>query len=131
MPIIKMTPADILKGKLLDAGWYSAKIVKVEDWTPSKDKGSLNLPVTFEIEGSGGKEITHTFNNKAIGMVAPLIAAIRSVKELKPEQLEFDTVELLGKKVDVNIIQDTYNGMLNNKIAGYLPSGKGKAAQTY
>lgn len=131
MPKISFTPADILKGKLLDAGWYGAKIVKVaDDWSPSADKQSSNLKVTYEIKGTGGKEIDHTFNSKAIGMMIPLLSAIKG-HEIKPEAMEFDSKELLGKDIDVNVIQDTYNGMLNNKVTGYLPAGKGKSAQTY
>jgi hypothetical protein len=129
--IIKLTPADILKGKLLDAGWYGATIVKADDdWKPSADKQSANWKVTFEIYGTGGKEIDHTFNTKALGFLTPLISAIRG-KEIEPAAMDFDTKEVVGKKVDVQIIQDTYQGMMNNKITAYLPAGKGKSAQTY
>ena len=129
--IIKLTAADVLKGKLLDAGWYSAKVVKAgEDWVPAKAGGSNNWPVTFEIEGTGGKEIEVTFNTKALGFLTPFISAIRG-KEVPAEALDFNTSEALGKKLDVQVIQDTYNGQMNNKIASYLPFGKSKGAQTY
>lgn len=129
--IIKLTPADILKGKLLDAGWYGAKIVKVgEDWIPSSDKQSANWLVTFEIKNTGGKEIDVTFNTKGLGFLTPFIAALRA-KEIKPEHMEFQTSEALGKDIDVQVIQSMYNGTMNNKIATYLPAGKGKSAQTY
>jgi hypothetical protein len=131
MPIIKLTPSDILKGKLIDAGWYGAKIVKVaEDWVPSSDKQSTNLAITFEILGTGGKELDVIVNSKGLGFVAPLISAIEN-KEIKPEAMEIDTSKWTGKMVDVQVIQDTYQGRLNNKITGYLPHGKGKSAQTY
>ena len=129
--IIKLTPADILKGKLIDAGWYGATIVKAdEDWKPSADKQSANWELTFEIHGTGGKEISRMFNTKALGFLAPLISAIRG-HEIKPEAMDFDTKEVLGKKIDVQVIQDTYQGQMNSKITAFLPAGKGKAAQTY
>jgi len=131
VPIIKITPADVLKGKLLDAGWYGAKIVKVgDDWEPSSDKQSSNLKITFEIKGTGGKEIDVLVNSKGIGFVVPLLSAVRGM-EVKPEEINLNTKELVGKDVDVQIIQDTYQGRMNNKISGYLPAGKGNAAQTY
>ena len=130
--IIKLTPADILKGKLLDAGWYSAKVVKCgDDWVKAKsDPNSANWLVTFEIQNTGGKEIDVSFSSKALGFLTPFISAVRG-KEVPPEHLAFETTEVKGKMVDVQIIQDTYQGMMNNKITAYLPAGKGKSAQTY
>jgi hypothetical protein len=131
MAILKMTPADILKGKLLDAGWYPAKVVKVdEDWTPTADKQSMNTKIVFEILGTGGKEIEVIINSKGIGFASNMIAAARG-SELKLELQDIDTAELLGKELDVQLIQDAYNGRMSNKISSYLPKGRGSKAQTY
>lgn len=124
MPIIKVTQADLLKSKLIDPGYYGATIVKVSGLEKSKDGKSANQIITFRIDGIG-KEIDHYFNSQAFGMMSPLYKAV-FLKDM-PEG-EFDTDEFLGKKVDVKIFTDNYQGSLNSKIEGWVPYGKGKDA---
>ena len=129
MPVINLTASDIAKSKIIDAGWYKAKIVKVADLTPSKDKSSMNLPIEFEIKNNvaEGKILTVTFNSKAIGMITPLLSAVGITVE--PGQINTDL--LLGYSVDVHVVQEIYEGRLLNKIDGYLPDGKGTAGTPF
>lgn len=131
MPIIKITAADVLKSKTLDAGWYGSEIIKVESSSTTTEKGpSINYILTFLIENSEGKEIERYFNSKAIGMICPLIAAATG-KQIKPEEFTFDLDELLHKKVDSKLEVDIYQGRPTNKINEWVPYGRGKELQPF
>ena len=134
MPIINFTTADVLRSKLLDAGYYSFIIAAVTGPKTNKAQDGFNYEAHFQLIDKGadldGKEIKHTFSNKAISMMLPCVQAIRGGMKLEPKDFTFDTDELLNKKVDCKIIQDTYEGQLNNKIEAWFPykSIVGKAA---
>lgn len=130
MPLIAFTPADVLRNKVLDAGWYGAKIIKVGDWKPSNDASSHNMLITFLIDKSEGKEIDRMFNSKAISMMPPLIAAAIGIV-LKPESFNFNTDDLLGKEVDVNLVHKEYQGKISNDIADYLPYGRSQSGPSF
>jgi hypothetical protein len=53
----------------------------------------------------------------------PLIAAIRGVPQIsiKPEEFEFNTDDLIGKKVDGKVTVTTFEGNLINKLEHYAP----------
>ena len=131
MPIIKITAADLKKTENLEPGWYGATIARVGDLKTSSKGDSINCPITFLIEETGGKELEHSFNSKMIGLIKPLIEAANGngLKLKEGEEMNFDTDTLLGKKVDVKIVTDVYNGIPLNKIDGYLPYGKGRNQQ--
>lgn len=127
MAIIKFSTADILKGKILEEGWRSFQITAVNGPTINDKKDGVNYTVIFTLIDAGadldGKEFPRTFSSKAIGMMIPLVAAIRGVptSSIKPEAFELDTSELLGNKVDGFVKVDTYEGRMNNKVEEYLP----------
>lgn len=125
MPVIRLTAADILKGELIDKGWYGLLIKGVSDWTASKDGKSVNVTVTFVVDGTSGKEIDYVINQKGLGFHTALFSAIAGTK-LKPEDIEVDTSTWAGKKLDGKVIQEEYNGRLSNKISDFLPPGAGK-----
>ena len=131
MPIIKITAADLKKTENLEPGWYGATIARVGDLKTSSKGDSINCPITFLIEGTEGKELEHSFNSKMIGLMKPLIEAANGngLKLKEGEEMNFDTDTLLGKKVDVKIVTDIYNGIPINKIDGYLAFGKGRSQQ--
>jgi hypothetical protein len=131
MPIIRFTPADVLKAKTLEAGWYGSEIIKIDSASTTTDKGSsINYIFTFLIENSEGKEIERYFNSKAVGMMCPLIAAATG-KIVKPENFDFDTDELLHKKVDSKLDVEIYQGRPQNKINEWVAYGKGKQLQPF
>lgn len=128
MPIIKITAADIQKNKNLENGWYGAQISKVGDLEKSSKGDSVNLKVTFTIDNTDGKEIERYYNSKAMGMIVPLVEAIRNNGPIPPADFALDTDELLNKKIDVKVVNEIYEGRPVNKIEGFLPYGKGKEA---
>lgn len=140
MPLLKFTPADIQKSKLLDDAWYGASIKSCSDWIPAKPNPpkppSLNMTITLVIEGQADKEIEYLINNTGMGFHVAFFAAVLGIPIKKiqdePSLLEtFDTDTLPGKKVDVHVIQDNFLGRMNNKPAsgGFLPYGKGRGQQ--
>lgn len=123
MPIIKVTAADIAKTKNLEPGWYQAQVIKVHPLEKSSEGGSINQKIDFLIENANGKEITCTFNSKLMGKIAPLVETATGTI-FQPG--EFDTDLLQGKKVDVKVQPNLYNGNLIDKIVLFLPYGKSK-----
>lgn len=129
MPIINISQADLLKTKVFEPGWYPAKIAKISPLSNAKSGNSLNLIITFALGGAAqGKEIDETFNSQLWGKLSPVFKAATG-QDMIPGQ--FDTDVLQGKDVDVQLITDTYNGNLMNRIANYLPAGKGGLAQPF
>lgn len=127
MSVIKFTPADILRGKTLDAGWYGLSIKSASDWAKSKDGNSMNCKVVFIVDNSEGKEIEYIINSGGLGFHVSLVAALMNVKTLDPKDIELDTETMAGKKVDGKLTVDEYNGNLQNKITQFLPYGQGKS----
>lgn len=127
MAIVKFSVGDILRSKLLDPGWRSWQITKVDEPRPSEDKNALNYDITFVLIDAtpdlNGKEIKRTFSSKAMGMMIPLVQAVRGQKaaEVKIESFEFDMQELLNKKIDGFCKVDVYMGNSNNKVEEYAP----------
>ena len=124
MPIIQFTTADVLRSKLLPEGFYSFKIAKVDGPKENKAKDGFNFVFKFELidagEGLDGKVIEHTFSNKAMSMMLPCISAVKGTT-IEPKDFVFDTDEVVNAKVDCKVIQDTYEGQLNNKIFAWFP----------
>ena len=112
MPVIEFTLETLQKEKdrlkVLDPGWYNAKINGAPSIAPSKDGGSTNY--VFKIEFKSGKTIYHNLNTKATGFWYSFIAA--AFGKTKEAQLaEWEAAIKAGGKVDLNDI-------LSNKLQG-------------
>lgn len=133
MPIINFTTADVLRSKLLDPGYYSFRIADILGPKENSKKDGFNFVFKFELidkgEGMDGKIIDHTYSNKAMSMMLPCISAVKGAA-VEPKDFVFNTDEVLNGRVDCQVIQDTYEGQLNNKIIAWFPykSVVGKAA---
>ena len=136
MPLLKFTPADIQKSKLLNDGWYGMTVKKVSEWEPAKvnppKPPSLNMIITFVVEGENDKEIDYLINNTGMGFHVGLFAALLKipVKKIQDDTslLEnFETEQAIGMKVDGHVIVDNFQGRNNNKISAFLPYGQGRA----
>lgn len=135
MPLISFTKADILRSKLLEAGWYGMTIKSFSEPTKSSGGDSVNWIVTFtldEIPGvvPEGKELERYYNSKAKSMMLPLISAALE-KTIDPANFDLDGSMLVGKKVDNRVAVENYEGRLINKISDdFVPYGKSKTMQT-
>ena len=126
--IIKITKADLMKGKVLAPNWYKVSVVGVDVRHPKNAQDSLNYCYTFRFDSVDGYELEHIFNTKALGFMAPFIAAIRNTNlreianAMSGDILEFDTDEPLGKLVQVKVTNEQWEGRLTNKIKDFLPA---------
>mgnify|MGYP001574114060 CR=1 FL=1 len=143
MPLLGVTPADLLRNQPVEPGWYKC-VYQKGILEMAKDKLSMNLTTTFTLEEPEGKEITFWPNSKAIGMTQGMIEAIlcktftvedRFEMEDKeyiyafncPEDrpgiveliLKNDKIVLNGKKLQIKLVNDIYQGRITNKIDGY------------
>lgn len=127
--IVKLTKADLMKGQTITQGWYKAQIINFVCKPPKNSNDSMNYIPTFKLEDGPHKdaELDRTFNSKAIGMMGPFIAAVEEknlqdiMKAIGDGTLEFDTEASVGKKLQIKIINEPYEGRLVNKVEGFLP----------
>jgi hypothetical protein len=121
--------ADVLRARNLETDtWYSWEITKVDGPKTNAKGDGFNFTVTFSLIDKGteldGKEIQRVFSNKAMGMMIPLVAAVRGVAEVAPEGFQLDTDEIINKKVDGKHTLETYEGQLVGKLETYAPYKK-------
>lgn len=128
MPILKFTKADLLKGQTIKPDWYKCEVMGIVLKTPKTGSGdSINYVVTIKLPGLDGQEMDHTFNSKAMGLMAPFIAAClgKKLKEitdaLDQGVLDFDTDLQTGKKLQVKIKNEPWEGRMTNKAEDWLP----------
>lgn len=136
MPVIQFSVGDVLRSRVLEIGWKSFVVKEIKPEL-SADKMSMNYIATFMLIDENpeldGKEIVRYFNSKAISMMLPLVYASKGIKladtmKEKPEAIAIDTDEIVGKKVDCNIKQDTYQGNVKNIVEEYAPYKSMKGA---
>lgn len=128
MPTISFSKADVLRSSNLEnEKWYSWAIKQVLGPKTNSKGDGYNYEVVFSLidqaEDMNGKEVTRTYSNKAISMMIPLTAAVKGKKmeEVTKEAFDFDTDELVGKKVDGKYTLENYNGQLNGRVETYAP----------
>lgn len=121
MAIIQFTDKDLLRDKIVEPGNYEVMIDECSNGEASKDGKSINYVMEATIiknadNGSAefaGVPLTWNFNSKAIGFMKGLFEALG---ETVTTQSRYDTNSLPGHKVEVQVINDTYNNKLQNKV---------------
>lgn len=126
MPIINISKSDLQGGEVIPPGWYKAEVISFKVKPPKSGGDSLNYEPRFKIYAKGSnvdeRELNHTFNSQAIGRMAPFIAAVKEmplkqiVDGLQGNTLQFDTDEAIGKKLQIKIKNEPYDGRMTNKI---------------
>lgn len=120
MPAISFSDRDILRGKVVDPAWYELQIDNIGE-APSKDGGSTNYPVEATIvkNADNGDEtfknvpIDWNFNSKAMGFAVGFFQSFGV--EVKPN-VRYDFGAAVGKRLEVYIENDTYQGRLVNRV---------------
>lgn len=137
MPKISFTKADVLRSQNLENDtWYSWIIKAMEGPVKNAKGDGYNYVAIFALidqadDTLNGKEVKRTFSNKAISMMIPLTAAAngKRLDEVEKTEFDFDTDDLIGKKIDGKYTLENYNGNLNGKVETYAPyksiAGKG------
>jgi len=116
-----------MKGQAIAPGWYKVEIVAFNIKQPKSGGDSLNYVPTFKIPDLDGFEMNHTFNSQAIGNMGPFIGALQNkpvkqiMDEMKNGQMEFDTDNCVGMKLQIKVVNETYENRLVNKVDGFLP----------
>lgn len=134
MSLIDFTDADVKADMLVDPAWYHVRVDRVGEGVESKDKGSMNYPVSAVIikdAGTGsttfagvpleGSRWNWNFNSK----MKP--ALIKFAKALSGEEVKagdrLDTENLSGE-LECFIDNSTYNGTTKNDVKHqYRPVG--------
>lgn len=123
MPFVEFGQRDLLRGKLVDPGWYRVKIESIGE-SPAKqsEKGpSTNYPVEASILFNGdtgdktftGVPIDWNFNSKAIGFAVGFLQAFGV--EVKAGT-RFDLKSAEGREIDVYVENDTYQNRSVNRV---------------
>lgn len=123
MPVVTFTQRELMKGKLVDPGWYRVKIENVGE-APAKasDKGpSTNYPVegTIMFHGDTGDQkfagvpLDWNFNSKAIGFA---VGFLESLGATVSAGARFDLAAARSKEIDVFVENDTYQGRMVNRV---------------
>jgi hypothetical protein len=136
MPIISLTPADLLKGQLHVDGWYKGEVVE-SSTKPSNDKQSLNYTFVIKyatgspVSGLEEREIKSQFNSKAMGFATPFFAALAGkttkefideyVSQKKEVKIEWEAIK--GAKLQFKIENKPRedNGQLTSKVIDFAP----------
>lgn len=127
---ISIPKSDLAKGIPISNGWTEFEITAAFAKN-SKDNQSVNYIATHKVVNDvNEREIDHNFNSKALGMMAPWIAALanKSVQEvlnaITTGALNFDFESTIGKKVMGKVEQQIYEGRTISKIVDFAPIGK-------
>jgi hypothetical protein len=123
-----LTPDDLKKGELVDAGWHPAEIVDYTEKEADTDQ-STNCIFHFKIIDGPGKGITANklFNEKALGFGKSLwkifFGAPDPTKGYTPEQLNTEQFKAqIGKKMKIYIKRGKSNkGNEFNDVADFQP----------
>ena len=119
MPLLNITPEDILRSKTIKPGWYRSKVKRVGE-KPAKTDGSTTFPVDFIILQAGefqGVPVRTTFSEKAPGFSVKFIEACG--KEVKKEGGQFELTAAVDKELDIFIDNQLYEGRLTNNVKDY------------
>ena len=129
MPIINFSKADLTSGEIISPGWYKVEVISLITKPPKTGGDSLNYVPRFRIIDKSKPqyemELQHTFNTQALGRMAPFLAALmeKSIKtiteELNGNSLMFNTDDAIGKKLQIYIKNEPYEGRLVNKVENF------------
>lgn len=131
--IINFNKSVIMKDQPIQPGWYKVVISKIGKPEVSGDR--IDQPITFAFETpelkADERDIDHTFWNcvtKGIGFVITFAAAVLGKpRQTLAEELDstgnfaFDMDNQVGKKLQIKVINDIYQGRTINKVDGFLP----------
>lgn len=120
MPIIEFGERDILRGKVIDPGWYLMKIESIGE-ALAKNGNSTNYPVEGTIvknadNGStdfAGVPVDWNFNSKAIGFATNFLLAF-GIQPVVGKRFELN--DAAGKTLDVFVENGQYNGRVVNRV---------------
>lgn len=127
---ISIPKSDLAKGIPISNGWHEFEIDK-PFVRPTKDGQSVNYIIPLKLIGDPNERvIEHLFSAKALGMMAPFVAALvgKTVQEvlnsITSGVLNFDLENQVGRKVMAKVEQKEYEGRIQSKIVDWAAQGK-------
>lgn len=128
--MISIPKGDLAKGIPITNGWAEFEITSAYA-KPSKDGNSVNYIAVHKLVGDvNEREVLHNFNSKAIGMIAPWIAALsgKTVQEILDSittgTLSFDFESTIGKHLMAKVNQEIFEGRIVTKLSDFASMGK-------
>lgn len=123
--IINVPKSDLLRGQPIQPGWYKAEVVEFKA-APSKDQQSMNYTPVFRLETPNQETAETNFNSKLLSMMGPYLAALDGVPlknylDAVNGALVVDTEKHIGKKLQIKIKNEPWEGRLMNRIEAFLP----------
>lgn len=120
MPIVSFNDKELLRGKVIEPGWYVMNIISVGE-APSKDGNSTNFPVEGVIvknadngsEAFAGTPVDWMFNSKAMGFSVGFLQGLGVEVEANKR---YDLAMAAGRQLEVYIENDTYQGRMVNRV---------------
>ena len=125
MPSITITKEDLLRGKILEAGWYHAEVKEIVEEV-SKSGNSTNQVVDFIIIAgpATGVPLRTWLNDsptsKGLAFVPYLLAfGVDLNDKTIGSGKTFDTDATKGKKLDIYVQPSSYEGRAVNQIKDF------------
>lgn len=126
MPLFfQVTREDMLRGKILDPGWYKAKVTKVSQ-DPSNAGDSTNTWVNFTILGGPEQKdksnpaetpVRRCFSEKAPGFIVPFLAACGA--QVGQNGGNFDIEKSVNKEMLIYVGNKMYENKPQNDVSDF------------
>jgi hypothetical protein len=127
---IAISKSDLAKNIPVSDGWTEFE-VGTPYAKPTKDGSSVNYMIPCAVVGDPNQRvIDHLFSAKALGMMAPFLAALKgcTVQEMLDQitsgAINIDLEGLSGKHIMGKVKQDLYEGRITSKIVDWATPGK-------
>lgn len=122
----KIDVSDIPDTGALPEGEYLMKATEIDDQTPSKSSGADMLTVTFVFVDPAHASRRPLFDYFVINnqiAYSKLKKWMRAVGiDPNPEITKDMIGSAMGRQFKAKLVQEEYNGYINNKLNGYFPS---------
>ena len=125
---IRITKEDLLKSKILNPGWYLAKVQQTTAKAASTDQSTywtiemkvLGGPNQKDGSSPVGVTLYRVYSEKATGMAAPFFKAF-GVQFTDDNDLDFDAAN--GREIKVNVQNALNNkGRMSNVVEDFQPA---------
>jgi len=128
--MLSISKADLARGIPIAEGWQPFTLTEVSQKSSAKGD-SINYYVTHKLKDDPNeREITHLFNSKALGRMAPFIAALMNkttqevLNGITTGALEFDLESVKGQEVLGLVYPDEWEGQVRSKIKDWANPDK-------
>jgi hypothetical protein len=116
MGVIRFTQKDLDRNRPWDAGWRECEVTGITE-KMAKKKDSINKVVSFKVDVDGEeRSYDHTFSEKAMGMMAPFVAAV--TKAEVSAEVEYEEASFVGTKLFVEFTKEIYKDANNPNDRG-------------